>query len=70
MVWLDTFINGAQPMLHLLNSVFIEGDAEPEISMQVMTICAACVFVLLNTPRLKPRQRVDARVSFDRLNQI
>lgn len=46
------------PLVHLLNSVFIEDDAEPQTAMLVMALCIGLVFMLMNIPRSKRQQRL------------
>ena len=57
------------PYLHALNSVFIEGDAAPEVSVQVMAGCAAVLFLLVNTPKARVSVRVAERGQMNRLSQ-
>lgn len=61
MSWL-TDIDAVHALSVLLNSVFISGDAEPQTSVTVMTICSALLFTVLGVPKLKRRQRLAARV--------
>ena len=62
MSWL-TEIEAMHTLTVLLNSVFVSGDAEPQTSVIVMTICSALLFTVLGLPKLKRRQRLAARVN-------
>ena len=57
------------PFFQVLNSVFIEGDASPEVSVQVMSACAAVLFLLVSAPKAAPAGAIQQRGHINRLSQ-
>lgn len=61
MTWL-TDIEAVHALLVLLDSVFVSGNAEPQTSVYVMSICSSLIFILLGVPKLKSKQKRALRV--------
>ncbi len=55
-------------LIVLMDSVFITGDAEPQTSVTVMSLCSSILFILLGIPKLKRRQKQAEAV--DRLDKV